>query len=721
MPGRRVYGAVGATEPTALGAVGGEGGGSESGGGTIIEDGGTLSGTYEGNVVCLGTSTMTGNVEIIGDLLAIGDITNENGYDFVVRGNADVRDLEFDRTDPSLPQGLLRVQGNLNCDSIYFSQGGGLVSTIRVDGDLISEDEEEGIYANGNDDTGGATIVVQGNLIFYEIEVNGGGSVAGAAGGGGNVTVYGNMIVDYRLRCQGGSSTTGFSSGDGGSVTIHGNCVVGNRIDLDGGAGTESPAGNAGYLRIYGDARIQDVDMRGGDCNSTNHLHRAGTGGEIEIDGGLTCEEAISVRGGDRYGALAAPGEQAAARAGNVTVQGNLVLDEFNGRGGDILTTVHAGTNAGRGSDLTVNGSFVCYGLYDARGGTCLVGAADGGDAGYIDVEGDVTLAAATLTGGGTEGGLGGVGGSVSVRGSLTLIDTLNTGGGACANGSRGGDAGSIVVGGALTSGGNISAIGGACSSPATNAVAGVGGALTCGSLTMAGSAGVNLSCGARTGATLAAPVVPTAVNCQTLTVYGDATVFFITGNGGSCSTDFPGQTGGDGLTVDIRGSLAADEIYLVGGDAVGRDAGGGGTLTVGGTTRCASIFIGGGAAANSVGVGGDAGTNGTGGDAQFKCGGSIEEFSNIDGAGPGAAPTGQSVLRFGGSTVFGTVTSTNRADSFIKADPQAILKIESMPQKSTLNNADNSATGSIAADLATCIFVSGGGGWNKYTGTPVV
>ncbi len=106
-------------------------------------------------MVCLGASTMTGNVEIIGDLLAIGDITNGGGYDFIVRGNANVRDLEFDRLDPSLPQGQLIVQGNMTCDSISFSQGGGLPSTIQVDGDLISEDEEEGIYASGNDDTGG--------------------------------------------------------------------------------------------------------------------------------------------------------------------------------------------------------------------------------------------------------------------------------------------------------------------------------------------------------------------------------------------------------------------------------------------------------------------------------------------------------------------------------------------------------------------------------------
>lgn len=68
----------------------------------------------------------------------------------------------------------------------------------------------------------------------------------------------------------------------------------------------------------------------------------------------------------------------------------------------------------------------------------------------------------------------------------------------------------------------------------------------------------------------------------------------------------------------------------------------------------------------------------------------------------------------------FGTVSSPNRAGSLIKASPQAVLKIESMTAKVTLNNDNDTATGSIAADLATCIFASGGGGWNKFTGVPV-
>lgn len=147
MPNRRVYGAVGATEPSALEAVGGEseGGGS---GATIIEDGGALSGTYEGNVVCLGTSTMTGNVEIIGDLLAIGDITNGGGYDFIVRGNANVRDLEFNRDDPALPQGQLIVQGNMTCDSISFSQGG--VDPRQGQPDLLRDPGERGVLRSGD-------------------------------------------------------------------------------------------------------------------------------------------------------------------------------------------------------------------------------------------------------------------------------------------------------------------------------------------------------------------------------------------------------------------------------------------------------------------------------------------------------------------------------------------------------------------------------------------
>lgn len=563
----------------------------------------------------------------------------------------------------------------------------------------------------GTTTLGGASVLVRGNLTFYEIQVSGGASVASTAGSGGNISVYGNAAIDYRVVSQGGSSNTGFSAGDGGSFTVYGDCVVGSRVDLDGGQGTNSSGGNGGYIRLYGNGRIQDIDARGGACNSTNHTHRAGTGGGIEIDGTLVCEEAVSTNGGDRTGALAAAGEAPPANGGEVLVQGDLIVDEINTRGGDILTTVHAATNGGNGGHVTVNGSMVCYGDFNTRGGTCIVGLADGGAGGDLDVEGDASITLADLTGGASEGGQGGPGGSTIVHGSLVLHSSYNSTGGACTSGTRAGNAGSITVYGAIYSQGNITAVGGACTSPNNEAVSGVGGDVTCGSLTIAGLNGINLSCGARSGATLSTTVAPAAVNCQSLTVYGDATVFYVTGNGAPCSTDYPCQTGGAGLTVDIRGSLHADEVYLNGGASVGLNGGAGGSLSVGGLTRCGTISLIGGDSGNSVGVGGDAATNGAGGSALFSAGGVLTEFVNTDGAGAGVAPVAGTSLLFGGSMTFGTISSPNRAGSLIKASPQAVLKIESMTAKVTLNNDNDTATGSIAAELATCIFASGGGG----------
>ncbi len=71
--------------------------------------------------------------------------------------------------------------------------------------------------------------------------MSGGASVASTAGSGGNISVYGNAAIDYRVVSQGGSSNTGFSAGDGGSFTVYGDCVVGSRVDLDGGRGDLCP------------------------------------------------------------------------------------------------------------------------------------------------------------------------------------------------------------------------------------------------------------------------------------------------------------------------------------------------------------------------------------------------------------------------------------------------------------------------------------------------
>ena len=75
-----------------------------------------------------------------------------------------------------------------------------------------------------------------------------------------------------------------------------------------------------------------------------------------------------------------------------------------------------------------------------------------------------------------------------------------------------------------------------------------------------------------------------------------------------------------------------------------------------------------------------------------------------------------------GGVTVIpdgGTFNVTDRASVRIKTNTTYILKVDAMPGKSTLNNADNSATAAVGT-LADGLFLSGAGTWTKLTGLPL-
>jgi len=111
---------------------------SGGGGGTVIEGGGTIGGVYEGNVLCLGGVTFDDDVTIQGDLLVLGDLTNDIGAELVVKGNLTARNLNFNNAVLSSAQSNITVDGNVTVYSIYYHQGGGFAGTLRVGGNLIS-------------------------------------------------------------------------------------------------------------------------------------------------------------------------------------------------------------------------------------------------------------------------------------------------------------------------------------------------------------------------------------------------------------------------------------------------------------------------------------------------------------------------------------------------------------------------------------------------------
>lgn len=717
-----IYAGIGATEQTAVAQIGSTGGGGAV---TVIPDGGTLSGTYEGDVFCEGDVSMSGAVTVEGKLTVIGTFTNNGGYGLTVRADLFAKFMQFNRAITSLPQSNITVDGDFQFYSLDYQQCAGLAATLRVGGDLIGSYGLSGSYinANGDDDTAGATILVYGNLAAYTISLIGGGSVAGNAGNGGNLTVYGDLQLWGNLNMNGGvADGTGFDAGTGGTLDVYGNAVLDDAY-LYGGNGDGGNGGDGGYLDVHGSLNVNEFQIYGGDCLSTNVTHRAGTGGSVNVEGNLISVDFINLSAGERSGALAAPGGVAPSNAGGMTVGGNLVIDgDFSGRGGGIFVTGFTVGDAGSGSSVNVNGDLVCADDFRANGGDNDFGGS--GEGGNLTVKGRLTVNdELEFEGGYAVNGTAGNGGYLIVRSDARIGELFMRGG----NGTNGfgGNGGSVTVRGNLTVIDSVFIHGGDCSSTNSAHTAGTGGSLNVlvGDLDVDGD--VDIYGGDRSGATTV-PETNSPPNGGNLTVScGNACVDgYINLYGGNVTTDYPNSVGGSGGNLSIStGSLVCDGINVNGGEGRGLNGGNAGTVSVLGMLSVGAVTANGGPS-NDSSVGGDAATNGNASSlVQVNGGATVENLSMIDGAGAGAAPVGTVELSLGGFCTFGSLTMVSRAGAQIKANNfvNATIKIGSLPVKNTLNAGDGTPTADISASVAGSIYTSGASGvWYGITGALV-
>lgn len=717
-----IYAGIGATEATAVAQIGSTGGGG--GGVTVIPNGGTLSGTYEGDVFCEGDVSMAGAVTVEGKLTVIGTFTNNGGFELTVRADLFAKGMSFDRTVTSLPQSNITVDGDFQFHYLDFAQSGGSAALIRVGGDLIGSVGFVGSYidAAGLDDTSGASIIVYGDLNCFTIDLFGGGSLAGNAGNGGGITVYGDARIYGNLNLNGGNAaSTGFSAGDGGLLDVYGDAVL-EDVRIYGGSSVGGSGGLGGNVDIHGSLYVLEFEGYGGDCDSTVETHFAGSGANVTVNGNLVGRDFFNVSGGNRSGALTAPGSVAPANGGNVSVRGNFTLDaDFAGHGGDISVTGFTLGAAGNGSQVSITGSCTFTDDFRCNGGYNDIG--NGGQGGDFTIDGELSIDdELELMGGNAIGGSAGAGGNVYARSNVRVGDVFLDGGYGT-NGS-GGNSGEMDVQGNLTVVDGINLRGGDCNSPNETHAAGSGGNvfMSVGNLVVDGS--VRLHGGGRLGATTS-PAMNSApnsgslyVNCGNVCVDGTLDLY-----GGSVISDYPNSVGGNGGNVNVvSGNLVCDAINISGGSAVGLNGGNAGNINVQGSLRADTLNANGGNANNSV-VGGDAATNGSASSTlQAAAGATVINLSMIDGAGPGAAPTATVQLLLGGFSTIGTLSMVDRADAQIMAYPLFLstLKIGSMPLKGTLNNADNTPTASIAASVAENLYTSGGGLWHEVSGTVI-
>lgn len=355
----------------------------------VISDGGTIGGTYQSSVLCLGDVTMDDDVDVKGNLIVNGAFENADGYELIVYGDLGVRNsMNFNIADITLPQSGITVWGNMVCKRILFRQSGGSAAELFVNGNLTSE-STLGINMSGEDNTGcspGGDITVGGDLKAYSINLSGGTNSAGNAQSGGSITVKGDFNIVDSVDVSGGEGGA-YAGGSGGTLIVDGSltCLT---LKCIGGSSTGASAGNGGGTTVGGDLVIQEIDGYGGACSSATDIHSAGLGGDLEVKGNVICETSIVLNGGDRTGTITTTsGLGTPPSSGNITCYGNLVAKHIRLIGGNTNANLETSA-AGDGGSLTVNGSLILRGPLSSNisGGNSAAG--DGGSGGVLTVEG---------------------------------------------------------------------------------------------------------------------------------------------------------------------------------------------------------------------------------------------------------------------------------------------------------------------------------------------
>ncbi len=649
------------------------------GGFTIIPNGGDLDGTYNNNVYCEGDVNLTGTTIVKGSLWIAGTIYGPDGFGLSVEGDLFSHVWDFAPDDDTVPQSDIEVGGNFFFTDFYWPQCGGTARLLRVGGDLTGTigASTSPFNASGLDDTAtnGASVTVYGSILTGPFNVSGSDADAGlskAAGNGGIIYCYGSMHIAGTFRTEGGDGDAGFDAGNGGNLYVWGDGVVDGDLRTDGGYGNASSGGQGGDVLVYGNLTLEDdLQTEGGDGDING-----GDAGDADIRGSLVCND-IFCDGGSGYNGNGGNGP-------SIQVYGDMsVDDEIEMRGGNGNNG-----NGGYGGYLSCEGSIVSNDLY-IYGGAGTNGV--GGSGGTIYVDGNLHAQYIEFYGGSGSQQSGGTGGNLEVEGDINCT-YLEGSGGSCNSTNEAhfsGSAGNVDTATLDVNNNNIYLVG-----------------------------------GNRTGATTVANLansVPNGGNIYCTDLFAD----YIDLSGGDITTDYANSVGGSSGSIFCSGAMIVSSAYLDGGNSNGNNGGNGGEVIVSGTATISSaLAVRGGNADASVDVPAG-GTNGAGSDVvRFLNGCHVVAFNCTDGAGIGAAPTGQMNLYLAGSCHFSTINMTDRVDARIRPNYEGApvtLQIVAMTDKDTLDTWDGAAvSSSIAADLGTSLFINssvGAGNWYKIAG----
>lgn len=284
----------------------------EGGGGvTIIPNGGTLEGTYQGSVICEGEVTITGGLLVQGSLnTKAGNCiinTLSEGNDIIVQGDW-ISSQVFSYMGGIISSNI-RIYGDWIFSSVNLVRNEGFVYVL---GDLIQDIETYGesegqfyfsVYTV--DGVNGGFIVVGGDLIVQRFEAVGGGQDkdSGSVGNGSSLFVMGN-INSETIHLYGGNITNDVEevslpqAGSGGVLECEGSINCEN-LDLYGGScSVMGQGGNGGTILCGGHLISNYINLNGGN----SYVEQAGTGGMVEVNGSASVKNTINLAGGESYG-----------------------------------------------------------------------------------------------------------------------------------------------------------------------------------------------------------------------------------------------------------------------------------------------------------------------------------------------------------------------------------------------------------------------------------
>lgn len=685
----------------------------------IIPAGGSISGTYQSGVLCLGNVTITGATTVDYDMIVLGNVLETTAYPLTVYGDLLVQG-NIDFSAVGTVQQNVNVYGDCVCANINIPQQGGSVSQFNVRGDLTVWDSVF-IMASTEEATGGGVVSVSGNMVAPQVFLGGiDYSPSGLAGNGGTLAIGGNARVAYVDVSGGDRLTAGLNGGSGGIIFCPGNFVCPSILAL-GRAGPNN-GGNGGVVNL-GSLTGGFINANGAECYSADPLHAAGQGGTINVAGNATLYLDINASGGNRIGTLSGSNAGPGANGGSVTVLGDLVVNNILVAGGDVNVDAEC-QSAGNGGVVQVTGNLCCNNVDASGGNSNSLGCGNGGSllvsgalsARYLNAN----LSNILLYGGSTIPPLGpvvylnaGNGGTLTVEGTCSVFYVTVSGGSVNNSDTRGngGASGNVLVRGSAYIY-VLQAYGGNCSSADSTHGPGSGGLAefianvfieTC-----------SLTGGNRYGSILAPGVSAASGTGGTLNVYASYGGYTFSSYGGDVDPGLVGYqsaTPPNGGTFYVNGNCnLLSGIFCYGGNTTSGNGGAGGTIQINGAVEGQNVGL------SVSGGNSTAATGGVGGSILLYSGAKCRLINLLNGT--GGAPGAGSILQLGGACNINEVQMSTNGQLQPFTNSSTMLRLQQMSPKNTLNNTAGVATPSQAANFATNLYINTpAGAWYRVAG----